>query len=292
MARTELKLQTKVELKPSNVSIAYNKPIMLFGSCFADSIGHRLQNYGFDVLLNPFGSLYNPVSIANSLQRIISCQAFAEEDCVEIGAGDKRICSFSHHTLRAKSNKEEFLSAVNTELMEANSFWHKTTTLIITLGTAWCYAHLPENKVVSNCLKHVPNEFKRFILSTEKCREQLDRIIDMAGNRDIIFTISPIRHMADGAHGNMISKSTLFVALEEAMRGKENVAYFPSFEILYDELRDYRFYAEDMVHPSEMTENYIFNRFIDYTLQSTDFQRFETEQKEYRRRMHRPNGVG
>ena len=246
----------------------------MLGSCFSDSIGRQLADFGFNVCVNPFGTLYNPISILKSVERLASGKEFTDEDCIAIGAGDERICSFSHHTSFARGTREEFLDNANRALKEAQEFFLNADKLIITLGTSWCFRHKDKDMTVSNCLKRPSGEFIRERLSVEETAAALSRIRELTGAR-IILTVSPIRHFKDGAHGNQLSKATLLLGIEEFLAGcpvdlsmnpRYPAEYFPSYEIVMDELRDYRFYAEDMCHPSQQTVSHIRERFLDWAL--------------------------
>lgn len=269
-----LKLQTPVTDDRCKVGISFNDRIMMLGSCFSDSIGRQLSDYGFNVCVNPFGTLYNPVSILNSVERLATGKEFTPEDCIMIGAGDERFCSFSHHTSFARASKEEFIENANKALNEAREFFLNADKLIITLGTSWCFRHNASGDIVSNCLKRNAAEFTRERLSVAEVTDALKRIQEVT-NAQIILTVSPIRHFKDGAHGNQISKATLLLGIEEFLAGcpvdlsmnpRYPAEYFPAYEIVMDELRDYRFYAEDMCHPSQQTVNYIRERFLDWAL--------------------------
>lgn len=284
---SQFKWSTPVLSGPSRVGISFAKPLLILGSCFADNIGRRMADVGFDAMVNPLGTMYNPLSIADTLRRIDRCELFTAADCVPIGAGDGRICSFSHHTRHARDSQSDFLDSANNGLRDAHCHWLRTSTLIVTLGTAWCFRHNASGKVVGNCLKHVPSEFTRFRLSLAECVAALNDIVRLAAGRDVIFTVSPIRHMADGAHGNQLSKSTLLLAADDVMANYDNVDYFPSYEILLDELRDYRFYADDMTHPTSLAEDYVFNRFMEFALPQAEFPRLQEGMKQARRAAHR-----
>lgn len=269
-----LKLQTPVSEGKSRIGISYKDRILMLGSCFSDSIGRQLADFGFNVCVNPFGTLYNPISILKSVERLASGKEFTDEDCIAIGAGDERICSFSHHTSFARGTREEFLDNANRALKEAREFFLNADKLIITLGTSWCFRHKDKDMTVSNCLKRPSGEFIRERLSVEETAAALSRIRDLTGAR-IILTVSPIRHFKDGAHGNQLSKATLLLGIEEFLAGcpvdlsmnpRYPAEYFPSYEIVMDELRDYRFYAEDMCHPSQQTVSHIRERFLDWAL--------------------------
>lgn len=269
-----LKLQTPVSEGKSRIGISYKDRIMMLGSCFSDSIGRQLADFGFNVCVNPFGTLYNPISILKSVERLASGKEFTDEDCIAIGAGDERICSFSHHTSFARGTREEFLDNANRALKEAREFFLDADKLIITLGTSWCFRHKDKDITVSNCLKRPSEEFIRERLSVEETAAALSRIRELTDAR-IILTVSPIRHFKDGAHGNQLSKATLLLGIEEFLAGcpvdlsmnpRYPAEYFPSYEIVMDELRDYRFYAEDMCHPSQQTVSHIRERFLDWAL--------------------------
>ena len=298
-----MKLMTPVADVPCKVGISYNDKIMMLGSCFSDNIGGQLKDFGFDVCVNPFGTLYNPLSILQSVRMLLGDSIFGPEDCVEIGAGDSRICSFSHHTSFARTSEEEFLVHANGALSEAREFFKECDKVIITLGTSWCFRHLERDLVVSNCLKRHPAEFRREFISTDETAEALREIMRLCNTtegvrpKEFIFTVSPIRHFKDGAHGNQLSKGALLLGIDTALRecdcstghaadfsGKAD--YFPAYEIMMDELRDYRFYAEDMCHPSQQAVNYIRERFLAWALPASEHSHLEENIRSFRHRSH------
>lgn len=299
-----MKLQTPVADEPCKVGISYEDKIMMLGSCFTDNIGRQLVDYGFDVCVNPFGTLYNPVSILRSVERLISGTPFTAEDCVQIGAGDTRWCSFSHHTSFARASREEFLEHANMALKAAHEHFLSCTKVIITLGTSWCFRHKESDAIVSNCLKHPASEFFRERLSAAEVTEALRRIVELCCEssagvcpKQFIFTVSPIRHFKDGAHGNQISKSALLLGIDDLLAGLPAdlsmnpfyfADYFPAYEIVMDELRDYRFYAEDMCHPTQQTVDYIRERFLGWALHADENPRLQEKIREYRRSCHIP----
>lgn len=299
-----MKLQTPVADEPCKVGISYEDKIMMLGSCFTDNIGRQLVDYGFDVCVNPFGTLYNPVSILRSVERLISGTPFTAEDCVQIGAGDTRWCSFSHHTSFARASREEFLEHANMALKAAHEHFLSCSKVIITLGTSWCFRHKESDSIVSNCLKHPASEFFRERLSAAEITEALRRIVELCCEssagvcpKQFIFTVSPIRHFKDGAHGNQISKSALLLGIDDLLAGLPAdlsmnpfyfADYFPAYEIVMDELRDYRFYAEDMCHPTQQTVDYIRERFLGWALHADESPRLQEKIREYRRSCHIP----
>lgn len=279
-----MKLFTRVEPGTSTVEISYNDNVFVLGSCFADSVGMRLLNSGFNVCVNPFGTLYNPLSIAKAINRLDSGKPFTKDECVRMGAGADLVCSFSHHTSFARADEADFLAGANASLQDAALRWKTCNKVIISLGTVWCYFH--NGEVVSNCLKRPQAEFERKALSLAQTSAALRGIIEANPGKEFIFTVSPIRHLADGAHANQLSKSTLLLAVQDVLGpGRE---YFPAYEILMDELRDYRFYAEDLSHPSHVAEEYIWENFISFAVPEDQRARIAENLKAWKRTQHRP----
>lgn len=284
-----LKLQTPVETGRGAVCISLNDKIFVLGSCFADNMGQKMADLGFDVCVNPFGTLYNPVSICNSVARLTSGIPFSESECVQMGAGASLVCSFSHHTSFARRTEDEFLNVANASLKEASLWWKAATKVIITLGTAWIYEYLRSGETVSNCLKIDAKEFSRRRLSVRETATLLMNMIARHPEKEFIFTVSPIRHLKDGAHGNQLSKSTLLLALDEVIaKFPERCEYFPAYEIVLDELRDYRFYAADMIHPSDQAVDYLWSRFVGFAMPESELPALDARRRELLRAQHRP----
>ena len=284
-----LKLQTPVETGRSAVCISLNDKIFVLGSCFADNMGQKMADLGFDVCVNPFGTLYNPVSICNSVARLTSGIPFSESECVQMGAGAGLVCSFSHHTSFARRTEDEFLQVANASLKEASFWWKAATKVIITLGTAWIYEYTSSGETVSNCLKIEAKEFTRRRLSVRETATLLMNMVARHPEKEFIFTVSPIRHLKDGAHGNQLSKSTLLLALDEVIaKFPERCEYFPAYEIVLDELRDYRFYAADMIHPSDQAVDYLWSRFVGFAVPPADLPELDSRRRDLLRSRHRP----
>lgn len=285
----ELKLQTPVEAGRSKVGISMNDKIVILGSCFADNMGQKMVDLGFDVCLNPFGTLYNPVSVCNSVARLTSGIPFSKDECVQMGAGAGLVCSFSHHTSFARRTEDEFLQVANASLKEASLRWKAASKVIITLGTAWIYEYTRSGETVSNCLKIEAKEFTRRRLSVRETATLLMNMIARHPEKEFMFTVSPIRHFKDGAHGNQISKSTLLLALDEVLaKFPERCEYFPAYEIVLDELRDYRFYAADMIHPSDQAVDYLWSRFVRFAMPESELPALDARRRELLRAQHRP----
>ncbi len=289
-----IRLQTPVIDEKCNVNISFSDRIMMLGSCFTDNIGKQLENFGFDVCINPFGTLYNPISILQSIRRLVDDKPFTAEDCIDMGAGSGLFCSFFHHTSFARKDASLFLADANEALEKARKHFRESNKVIITLGTSWCFRHTGKDMIVSNCLKRPGYEFTRERLTAEETVAALKEIVDIcrsgkAGSaKDIIFTVSPIRHFKDGAHGNQLSKATLLLGVDGVITTCQGTDYFPAYEIVMDELRDYRFYAEDMCHPTQQTVDHIRDRFLDWALPKEERPQLEENIRSYRRSCHRP----
>lgn len=282
-----LKLQTEVVAAPLAKRFDSGAECFAIGSCFASEIGERLAQSGIDVTLNPFGTLYNPASIAAAVQRLASPAPFTDDDVI-YSEPLRRYNSFWHHTQFSSQTVEGFLSGANEALQAASDAFAKAELCLVTLGTAWVFRHLASGRIVANCNKVPAKEFRRERLSVEETTDLLSKMIRANAGKEWIFTVSPIRHLADGAYGNSISKATLLLATEQLVQDFPNVHYFPAFEIMMDELRDYRFYAENMTHPSAQAAEIIFSRFMEYAFTPEAVDAALLARKEYRRRQHRP----
>ena len=253
-----MKFRTEVMVLRAEFRIAYPDKIMMLGSCFVENISEKLLSANFQADVNPFGIVYNPVSVANSLYDLINNRAFTEDDLF-LHQGVYH--SFAHHSRFSDTNKEAVLEQINTRGKQSSAFLREATVLIITFGTANTYRLLSSDKVVSNCHKLPAKLFREERLSVNQIVEEWNRLIESLPNLKILFTVSPIRHWKDGAHENQLNKATLLLAINELIKANKNCSYFPSYEIMLDDLRDYRFYAEDMIHPSSQAVDYIWEKF-------------------------------
>lgn len=258
-----MNLQTKITVAAPDFSIDYNSRLMMLGSCFAENMGSKFSYYKFDVDVNPCGIIYNPLSVANVLRLLVEGKQFEKNDLREVGG---KWVSLFHHGAFSSADPDECLHRINDRLTKATGELRTLDLLVITWGTAWVYKYIPENIIVSNCHKIPSREFERSRLSVEDIvREYLvliERLREINPGLRILFTVSPIRHWKDGAHGNQLSKATLLLAIDRLREEIQHVYYFPAYEIVLDELRDYRFYAEDMLHVSGFTVDYIWERFL------------------------------
>lgn len=247
-----MKLQTIVDIEPSAWKIGYEDRILMVGSCFSDEIGAQMQERYLHVTCNPFGTLYNPLSIAKALTMT---------DTPELIERDGLWHSMAHHGAFSRATKEEAEQAVRASIETMQKALNEATVVIVTFGTAWVYEM--NGAIVGNCHKLPERCFNRRRLSVEEIVAAWKPILANYPDKKWLFTVSPIRHIRDGLHENQISKATLLMAVEAISHQHSAVSYFPSYEIMLDELRDYRFYADDLVHPSSLAVNYIWERFVD-----------------------------
>ena len=268
-----MKLYTTVHVTPSEKKIGYGDKILLLGSCFADNIGAKFEEHYFQTTINPFGTLYNPASIAKAV--------------LDMGYGSSGMGlvehnglwhSMMHHGSYSGVDKEEVIARCEESRIQMRETLQQASVVIVTFGTAWVYEY--NGEVVANCHKLPANRFVRRRLTVNEIVDMWQPIIASMPDKHWIFTVSPIRHIKDGLHENQVSKAILLQAVDRliSMSLSYNLStetlhcsYFPSYEIMLDELRDYRFYAEDMVHPSAVAVDYIWQRFVE-TYMTTDTQ--------------------
>lgn len=280
-----MKWFTEVEAGRSPHLLSYKNKILTLGSCFADEIGSRMERYGFDIMVNPFGVLYNPASIALSLKRLSQYSPLTSEDIVKDGSIYK---SIYHSSDFSSSDPEELLKKVNKAGEEASSFFKSADTITLTFGTTWIYRRIEDGRVVSNCHKQPANSFERISLTFEEVFEAIAPFIKNTPEKRWFLSISPIRHLKDGAIENMISKSRLILAVNEIVSRFDNAVYFPSYEIVMDELRDYRFYGPDLLHLSAETSNFLLERFLDFSLDNEAYGLLKNYKQLFEMKRHRP----
>jgi hypothetical protein len=257
-----MELRTIIPVNPSADKITYNDRVMFIGSCFASSIGTQMEMGHMPVMINPAGAVFNPVSVCNTLDTITRRKEYFLED---LHFYDGTWLSFFHYTDFTSDDPSVVLEKINTKSKKAFDFLSDARFLFVTLGTARVYKLKKSGLIVSNCHKIPSEQFESRLLKVEEIvalwTEQLDKLHSLFPKLQVVFTISPVRHWKDGAHGNQISKSVLFVALDELMKHKTSPHYFPAYELVMDDLRDYRFYSDDMLHPSTSAINYIWEAF-------------------------------
>ena len=253
---------TQIPISKHKNNISHKDKIMLLGSCFTENIGNKLSINGFETLINPFGILYNPFSICSSLNRIINLKFLDSEDLVKV---NEFWFSYEHHGVFRDEKCDNLLQTINLGITKANLFLKQTNWLIITLGTAWVFFLKENNKILGNCHKLNPQLIDKKLLSVDEIVENtsltINKIREINPNIKIILTVSPIRHWKQGYRENLISKSSLHLATNQLCETINDCFYFPAYEIVMDELRDYRFYQADMLHPSEIAVDYIWEKF-------------------------------
>ena len=278
-----MNLQTIVPLKKEvKNSIDYNSKILLLGSCFSENIGDKLNYFKFQTNQNPFGILFHPKAIENLVTNAINKKKYLPEDLI---FQNERWHCFDAHSSLSSADKNELLANLNSAITATNKKLKEATHVIITLGTSWVYRFIETDAIVANCHKIPQKKFLKKLLSVDEITKSLKTTIALLKsvnkNIHILFTISPVRHLKDGFTENMQSKSHLITAIHSVINAN-NSSYFPSYEIMMDELRDYRFYAQDMIHPNKTAINYIWERFMETQISDSSkltMQEIETIQK-------------
>ncbi len=258
-----MNLQTQIQIKKeTRNAINYNSKLLLLGSCFSDNIGNKLAYYKFKSNQNPFGILFQPKAIETLITNAINEKVYTNENLI---FQNERWHCFDAHSNLSSVDKNELLSNLNSAILSTNKNLQEASHLIITLGTSWVYRFIETDIVVANCHKIPQKKFLKELLTIDEITQSLEGIIELIKtinlNINVLFTVSPVRHLKDGFIENTQSKSHLIAAIHNIIDERKNTFYFPSYEIMMDELRDYRFYNEDMVHPNNIAINYIWSKF-------------------------------
>lgn len=276
---------TKIPIQKSNFPIDYDSKIMLLGSCFAENMGEKFEYFKFQTIVNPFGIIFNPVSLEKLIRRSIEKRKFTKND---IFFHNELWHCYDVHSELSNSDKSFFLNSLNELINSTHQQLNDSTHIIITLGTSWVYRHRQAQSdsdgVVANCHKVPQKEFTKELLSIQQIEESIESIISLVHsvnpNCKFIFTVSPVRHIKDGFIENTLSKAHLITAIHSVLNRKfstslelttQNNIYFPSYEIMMDELRDYRFYGEDMLHPNQTAIDYIWIQFFQNYISESEF---------------------
>jgi lysophospholipase L1-like esterase len=258
-----MNLQTKITLKKETRNpISYNSKIFLFGSCFSENIGSKIEYFKFENTINPFGILFHPIAIEMLITNIVNEKIYTEKD---IFFHNERWHCYEAHSELSNPSKEDLLLKLNAAISTANTQLKEVSHIIITLGTSWTYRLIETDTVVANCHKVPQKKFLKELLLIDEITNSLEAIITLIksvnNNIEIIFTVSPVRHLKDGFVENMRSKSHLLSAIHQVVTPRDHIHYFPSYEVMMDDLRDYRFYSSDMIHPNETAITYIWEAF-------------------------------
>jgi len=288
-----MQFRTKIPIPQSDFKIDYNSKIVSLGSCFAENMAEKLDYFKFANTCNPFGIIFNPVSIEKMMYRIVNQIYYTEED---IFFHNERWHCYEVHSDCSNSNKEEFLENLNAVLKTSLTQLFQASHIIITYGTSWVYRNLESDTIVANCHKVPQAAFSKEILSVETIEKSIQNTIEFIQkinpNLNYIFTVSPVRHLKDGFVENQLSKahliSAIYQILESAICNLQSAIYFPSYEIMMDELRDYRFYAEDMIHPNQIAIDYIWEQFFQTQITSAIYPIMEEVCSIQKGLQHRP----
>jgi lysophospholipase L1-like esterase len=288
-----MQFRTKINIIPNPNPIDYNSKIVSLGSCFAENMGDKFQYFKFQSSTNPFGIIFNPVSIERIIDRVVNDTLFTEED---IFFHNERWHCFEVHSDLSCASQEELLTSLNQILRKTKKQLQEATHVIITYGTSWVYRNIEKDAIVANCHKVPQKQFAKELLSVATIQESMENTIRLIQsinpNCNFIFTVSPVRHLKDGFVENQWSKANLITAIHDKLRTEichlPPGIYFPSYEIMMDELRDYRFYAEDMIHPSQMAIDYIWKRFKETTISETSYSTMDAVESIQKGLQHRP----
>lgn len=282
---------TKINITQNPNPIDYNSKIVSLGSCFAENMGDKFQYFKFESIVNPFGIIFNPVSIEKIINRVVNDVLFTEDD---VFFHNERWHCFEVHSDLSHSNATELLANLNKILVVTKKQLQEATHIIITYGTSWVYRNIEKDTIVANCHKMPQKQFAKELLSVDTVKKSITNTIDLIqslnSNCNFIFTVSPVRHLKDGFVENQRSKSHLITAFHSLLSENHNLksGYFPSYEIMMDELRDYRFYAEDMLHPSQIAIDYIWERFKESTISETAYSTMDAVESIQKGLQHRP----
>lgn len=263
-----MQFRTKISIPKSDNPIDYNSRILSLGSCFAVNMAEKLDYFKFQNTCNPFGILFHPLAIEKLISFAVSNKLFLEED---LFFHNERWHSFDAHSDLSNSNKEELIANLNTIVQSTHQQIIDATHIIITYGTSWVYRNLGSNAIVANCHKVPQKQFGKEILSVETIENSIKNTIALIQKvnpeANVVFTVSPVRHLKDGFVENQVSKANLITAIYQTIKDKPQTRnYFPSYEIMMDELRDYRFYVQDMIHPNQVAIDYIWQRFSETSI--------------------------
>ena len=281
---------TKIPITQNANPIDYNSKIVSFGSCFAENMGDKLLYYKFQTQVNPFGIIFNPFSIEKLIERVVLQRYFTKDD---IFFFNERWHCYEVHSELSDADSEVFLSKLNQILSDTQKQLQQATHIIITYGTSWVYRHIETNGIVANCHKVPQKQFSKELLSIDSIQKSIQNTVSLIATLNpkcnFIFTVSPVRHLKDGFVENQVSKAHLIAAIYATTNTKQQTLnYFPSYEIMMDELRDYRFYADDMMHPSPMAIDYIWERFAATQIDASAITTMELVQTIQKGLAHRP----
>lgn len=285
-----MQFRTPVPIPKSDHLIDYNSKIVSLGSCFAVNMSEKLDYYKLQNVCNPFGILFHPLAIEKLVNFAVSGKRFTESD---VFYHNERWHCFDAHSDLSNSNKETLLESLNEILISTSRQLREASHVIITYGTSWVYRNIQSDAIVANCHKVPQKQFRKELLSVGEIQESIANTLkfihSVNPNCSVVFTVSPVRHIKDGFVENQWSKSNLIAALHQIINCQLSIInYFTSYEIMMDELRDYRFYAEDMLHPNQVAIDYIWERFKETNIAETAYETMDAVATIQKSLQHRP----
>ncbi len=285
-----MNLKTHIPInKETRSSIDYSSSIFLLGSCFSENIGNKLGYYKFQTSQNPLGILFHPKAIETLITHAINEKEYTEED---VFFSNERWHCFDAHSQLSNASKEGLLRDLNAAVKETHQQLKESSHIVLTLGTAWIYRFIETDTLVANCHKVPQKKFLKELLSIDEVTESLEAIISLINSVNpkatILLTVSPVRHLKDGFVENQQSKAHLISAIHQVVEPRKRVHYFPSYELMMDELRDYRFYAEDMIHPNATAINYIWEKFAGSWISESAHNTMKKVESVQKRLSHKP----
>lgn len=284
-----MEFRTQIPISKSSQPIDYNSKVVSIGSCFAENIGEKFEYFKFRNTINPFGIIFNSVSIEKIVKRVVAKDYYKEKD---VFFANGRWHCFEVHSELSSSKKEAFIEKLNQLIDHTFIALSEATHIVVTYGTSWVYREKEFSEIVANCHKLPQKQFDKELLSVEvnqnSIRNTIDILHQLSPNASLIFTVSPVRHIKDGFVENQISKANIITALHSSLSGLSFSNYFPSYEIMMDELRDYRFYAEDMLHPSQTAIDYIWKLFAEAYITYESFSTMKLVENIQKSLHHRP----
>lgn len=283
-------LQTKIKLQPQKFNhIDYNSKVLLLGSCFSENIGEKFRYYKLQSIVNPFGILFHPLAIENLMTRSINRTYYTED---ELYFHNEQWCCLDVHSKLNQTSKQELLELINSQIDATYQYILNSTHIVITLGTSWVYRHIGTDAIVANCHKMPQKQFLKELLTIEQISESLETIVSLVRSLNpkvtFLFTVSPVRHLKDGFVENTQSKSHLLSAIHGLVDSSQQQYYFPSYEIMMDELRDYRFFNADMIHPNSIAIDYIWDKFKTVWLSNEAIDTLELVSSIQAKKAHQP----
>ena len=285
-----MKFRTEINPIPAPFELDLSQNQMFVGSCFSEHMSSRLSDLGMEITANPHGILFNPISVAQSLTDMLEQRQYTAEDLAKV---EGKFVSFMHHGSFSGSEQDKVLEGINDSIKKRIAALSKAQTLFITLGSAWAYRHIEKNEFVANCHKVPQKEFEKELVSHDRAalvlQVALEKLFQLNEKLQVVFTVSPVRHWKDGFVENQLSKSHLTILAHKLSEAFERVHYFPAYELVMDDLRDYRFFESDLLHPNRQAQDYIWEKFQKVYFNESDREKIAKIEKINRSLAHVPS---